>query len=486
MKNKKKSLSALNRVIFDSINNFFIDTDEIIFIEEDLYNSFTFPIHRKDYDKNIVENLVYSLNSNGDYETFISKYELTDFDRYLLSKNLYVDVLNKSLFKKINAINVDFLTNRIDVIANDGTCWEANTGASQGTGTEQVISYSQVSCISSSGGGAGGSLSPSQPNYNGSQGSIGNNNYPGSVHSSQGSYNNGYSSNTTGGVYGNGSTYTIPSLPHYSQVEVSFKFHKKYIAINPTLETWWTNPLNENTINQICEYLYSNQNPELDEQDPNEFAVWCVTYYIANPNTTTQQFQNWFLIKREGKDGDFDESYWNNPNLTFPQQNLPSFDDFDAAYPREDGVLLIQLIGGDVQQAYTDNPDNVRGYCALKVSRGLNNSGITIPNLPGKTIKGGDNKYYFLNAKALNKWMRKTFGISPNNPNHLHIDNTQIGTNGENLPALTAGIKGIYSLVSSNPNWASGNADLINDGTCVFGCHFNNSPIDYIDIWVLN
>ncbi|UPQ80064.1 type VI secretion system amidase effector protein Tae4 [Flavobacterium azooxidireducens] len=135
----------------------------------------------------------------------------------------------------------------------------------------------------------------------------------------------------------------------------------------------------------------------------------------------------------------------------------------------------------------------------LKVSRALNYSGITIPqitttaNNPG-TIQGNDGKYYFLNAKALNKWMKKTFGTNPAtsstpyNKNHIHIDGSEGGENGINFPSLVSGLKGIYSMVSTNPQWASGHADLIQDGLCVFGCHFQDTPpvpIDYIDIWVL-
>ncbi|MGV9002663.1 T6SS effector amidase Tae4 family protein [Flavobacterium sp.] len=105
-----------------------------------------------------------------------------------------------------------------------------------------------------------------------------------------------------------------------------------------------------------------------------------------------------------------------------------------------------------------------------------------------------DGKYYFLNAKALNKWMRETFGTNPasngtpSNQNHHHINGTEGGLNGINFPSLVDGLKGIYSMVSTNPNWASGHADLINNSTCLSGCHFYDTPpapIDYIDIWVL-
>jgi hypothetical protein len=225
-----------------------------------------------------------------------------------------------------------------------------------------------------------------------------------------------------------------------------------------------------------------------------EFADWARDYKFGNPDVPWAQFQNWFMTPREGKDGDYDAPFWENPNLTFPQQQLPTFQSFDDAYPRTSGADLALLIGGDVLQLYNKYPSVVRGFCALKVSRGLNYSGITIPYIvttnknPG-TVLGSDGKYYFLNAKALNKWMQKTFGVSPSNPNHKKILGSQSGKNGENFPFLTAGIKGIYSMVSTNSEWASGHADLINNGTCIFGCHFYDTPpapIDYIDIWILN
>lgn len=50
-------------------------------------------------------------------------------------------------------------------------------------------------------------------------------------------------------------------------------------------------------------------------------------------------------------------------------------------------------------------------------------------------------------------------------------------------------MKGMYSMVSLDPNWASGHADIIDEGICIAGCHFYDpspAPIDYIDIWILD
>jgi hypothetical protein len=89
--------------------------------------------------------------------------------------------------------------------------------------------------------------------------------------------------------------------------------------------------------------------------------------------------------------------------------------------------------------------------------------------------------------------MRKTFGTNPAtsttplNTNHYSYNQTQAGVNGVNLPGLLNGKKGIYSIYSSNFNWATGHADLLNpDATCGNNCHFADAPIYRLDIWILN
>jgi hypothetical protein len=302
---------------------------------------------------------------------------------------------------------------------------------------------------------------------------------------------------STGG--GNSSSGSYSYSPNYFEnpdFETAAYFNKNnttYVRDNLSEDQqkfFSSNPERNKYFNQTIQYQIDND----WSSESKEIADWARDYKFGNPDVTWAQFQNWFMTPREGKDGDYDAPFWENPNLTFPQQQLPSFQSFDDAYPRTSGADLALLIGGDVLQLYNKYPSVVRGFCALKVSRGLNYSGITIPYIvttnknPG-TVLGSDGKYYFLNAKALNKWMQKTFGISPSNPNHKKILGPQSGKNGENFPFLTAGIKGIYSMVSTNSEWASGHADLISNGTCIFGCHFYDippAPIDYIDIWILN
>ncbi|PZD79018.1 T6SS effector amidase Tae4 family protein [Mesonia sp. K7] len=152
---------------------------------------------------------------------------------------------------------------------------------------------------------------------------------------------------------------------------------------------------------------------------------------------------------------------------------------------------VYSYVGGDVAQARLDYPIETNNTCALKVSIALNESGINIPFIqstsgnPG-TIQGADGKYYFLNAKALNVWMKKTFGISPSNPQHYKYNSVDGGTDGENFPTLLNGKKGIYSMIPDpQANFgASGHADMFDGNKCAAKCYFNVAQ--EIDFWVLN
>ena len=211
-----------------------------------------------------------------------------------------------------------------------------------------------------------------------------------------------------------------------------------------------------------------------------------------------RQFENWFLGTSEGKDGeDYDASYWDDPNLTFPAQNLPSWQNYYDSfphYPNGSGMSatdVYKMVGGEIYQRHISPNPNIRKFyqnaCALRVSRALLYSGINIPAVPG-TMKGEDGKNYFLAARALNLWMRKTFGVSPSNSKHRHFTKSQGGVNGQDFPSLLSGINGIFSMVSpKNSTWASGHADCLqSNGTCVNNCHFYDGDIEYIDVWELN
>jgi len=274
-----------------------------------------------------------------------------------------------------------------------------------------------------------------------------------------------------------------------------------YDSLTDAQKIWWDTVATDEEKATIFTYLFLN--PE-----DISFAQQAVEVMRNDPSVTFEQCINWFGTEIEGQDFFYDALYWENPNLTFPQQDLPTWDDYNTHYPRNaDGSLvdtdqLYINIGGDVLQARIDYPglptDNT---CALRVSAALNGANIAIPqinstaDLPG-TLKGDDGKYYFLNAKALNIWMRKTFGTNPAtattplNSNHTHYNAMQIGVNGTAF--LTSpqmqNTKGIYSMVlTTDYAGGYGHADIFDNK--VAGIHFAlklYQDIEYIDIWVLD
>lgn len=67
-----------SRIIEDTIYNYTIDTEKGIYIEKGDYNSYTFATQKADSqptDK--IENIVFMLNSKGEYDTYIVRYDFT-------------------------------------------------------------------------------------------------------------------------------------------------------------------------------------------------------------------------------------------------------------------------------------------------------------------------------------------------------------------------------------------------------------------------
>ncbi|WP_433627078.1 T6SS effector amidase Tae4 family protein [Chryseobacterium cucumeris] len=301
-------------------------------------------------------------------------------------------------------------------------------------------------------------------------------------------------------------------FPELSAEEYTYIQNNQYIG--GQLLSYFYNNLNQNNT-QLLHWGISYFN-SLGNLGTNTNTIWkelesklnfAQQFFANNPNTSWEQFENWFLGTSEGKaDEYYDTAYWDNPTLTFPPQSLPSWQNYYNAFPKDvngkglSGPAIYEIVKGTPKALRDDvlndsNPNNDHDYdnaCALRVSIALNYSGVKIPNIPNHTFKGGDGKYYFLSAKKLNAWMRKTFGTNPAtsttpyNSNHIHITGNQAGVNGVNLPAILKDKKGIYSLVSSNSAWASGHGDILQpNGTCINGCHFFDAPIDYIDVWIL-
>jgi hypothetical protein len=238
----------------------------------------------------------------------------------------------------------------------------------------------------------------------------------------------------------------------------------------------------------ISQYIQQNTTNNVINPESLNFANWAVGYLFTNQTVTWEVFKKRFLTPLEGIE-DLGSGDLDSLNLNFPQQNLPSFDDFILAFPSrldpnfETSQQIYTAVGGSVLSKYNQG---ARNTCALRVSRGLNYSGITIPNIPGITVKGADNKNYFLVAKNLLSWMKSTFG-TPTGNNHLI--GSQGGENGENFPNLLNGKQGIYIMIPNDSSAsgfdASGHADLF-FSDCDGGCYYAASGgVSEIFIWIL-
>lgn len=117
-----KITSNTNRVINDTINNFSIDSNLGIYIENGEYHSYTFKINRPNGSNFLLENLVVSKKPNNEYETIIYQYNINQLELELIQKREYVD-----LYGKINKIMLENSNIANDLLGKyyfNGSCWE--------------------------------------------------------------------------------------------------------------------------------------------------------------------------------------------------------------------------------------------------------------------------------------------------------------------------------------------------------------------------
>jgi len=178
-------------------------------------------------------------------------------------------------------------------------------------------------------------------------------------------------------------------------------------------------------------------------------------------------------------DPDPDAQWWDDNTTTYPPQSLPSFALVDANYPKDQNgndmpaLQVYALIGGPLLAMRNANPQSFLNACAARVSRALNYSGVTIPQITGQTYLGGDGKYYFIVASQLFHWMLITFGTS----NAVVLNRPQGGTDGSLFQGQLSGQQGIFIMqpVNSKAFGATGHATLYDGSGCVGGqghCYF--------------
>ena len=267
----------------------------------------------------------------------------------------------------------------------------------------------------------------------------------------------------------------------------------------------------ENIVEQVTDWYNNGASNNSNNTPPNPDLACAANYYqfinvhgfesLSVPElqgitggscscgTYTQAFEKCVLemLGLSGQDWEYDADFWEDPNQTFPTQDLPSYQDFYDGFPKnEDGTWMYgadniyELVGGDVLQAREDYPTITNNTCALKVSIGLNEAGVDIPCIAGQTLAGEDGKCYFLNARALAEWMKKTFS------NFEEYDDTDYNSS-DDVHALIGGQKGIAISVFSPGSSFSGHADIYLGNTCSISPNGTNCDFGgTVYFWPLN
>lgn len=115
---RENRISNLNKTVYSSEFDFTINTDYAKYIENDdaSYHSFTFPIERA-IDSGILENLLFSLQTDGSYKTFIVEYNITMQEQIDIENGIDVDLENK-----INFIEIDGSSLSTEIFSKTTVC----------------------------------------------------------------------------------------------------------------------------------------------------------------------------------------------------------------------------------------------------------------------------------------------------------------------------------------------------------------------------
>ncbi|MGB1270251.1 MAG: hypothetical protein ACPG45_10990 [Flavobacteriaceae bacterium] len=121
--------NKLNRTIYDSENDFYINTDEVVLIEKDGFHWLTFSIKRNSNSTGL-ENLVLRQNiTNNTYLAYLAKYAISDNEINTIRNGGTVnDIENKVTFQSLISFNSDiFARDRIIHQRPDGSCFSYGT-----------------------------------------------------------------------------------------------------------------------------------------------------------------------------------------------------------------------------------------------------------------------------------------------------------------------------------------------------------------------
>lgn len=182
-------------------------------------------------------------------------------------------------------------------------------------------------------------------------------------------------------------------------------------------------------------------------------------------------------------------AFWEAAVGRYPKQRLPQWTIMQANYPLDQygnplsPLDAYTLVGGELLRNHQTDPD-FYNTCALKISRALNYSNISIKPEAEATFKGSDNKYYFVSTTRLYNFLISTFG-----PGDVILDNAQSALSQDIILSKLSGKKGMFVFQTSDyvAFGAYGHAGLFDGQGCLGrNCYFQTSvPIKKIVFWEL-
>lgn len=121
----KKEISNIgNRIVYSGENDFYIDTNYVKYIErENGKHSYTFLLKR-DSTNVLLENLVLSLNLNGDYDLHIVQYDINQYELEQLKIGQSSDLSNKTTVLQIedNTLISNIFSKVVIINEGEGDC----------------------------------------------------------------------------------------------------------------------------------------------------------------------------------------------------------------------------------------------------------------------------------------------------------------------------------------------------------------------------
>ena len=102
----------------------------------------------------------------------------------------------------------------------------------------------------------------------------------------------------------------------------------------------------------------------------------------------------------------------NHLQLAFTDSQLKKmFETYQKSYEQYDSPeLFYKSIGGPLGEWAAESPEHFQNSCAARLSKAMNYNGFEIKKGTPNTYLGGDGKYYFVNAKAMQTYLSKKWG----------------------------------------------------------------------------